>query len=83
MYTEWTKHLETQEEKDRFLSQLQAAQPVMEILCKLLDEKSAALDRSFLSLQQYQLANWPYITAHKNGMASAYEAVKTLVTIKE
>lgn len=84
MYTDiWTKHLETPEEKQRFISALESAQPVLETLCTLLDEKIAALDRSFLSLQQYQETNWPLTAAHKNGMASAYSAIKQLVTIQE
>lgn len=84
MYTDvWTKHLETEEEKKRFISALESAQPVFEVLCQLLDEKTAALDRSFLSLKQYENSNWALVAAHKNGMASAYDAVKQLVTIQE
>lgn len=84
MYTDiWTKHLETEDEKKRFVSALESAQPVLEVLCKLIDEKIEGLDRSFLSLQQYQETNWPLVAAHKNGMASAYSAVKQLATIKE
>lgn len=84
MYTDiWTKHLLTEDEKKRFVAQLESAQPVMEVLCKLLDEKTAALDRSFLSLAQYEHPNWAQVAAHKNGMAAAYDAVKQLVTIQE
>lgn len=84
MYTDiWTKHLETEEERKRFVSALESAQPVMEVLCRLLDERIGALDRSFLSLKQYEETNWPLVAAHKNGMAAAYDAVKQLVTIQE
>lgn len=84
MYTDiWTKHLQTEDEKKRFISALESAQPVLEQLVKLLDEKTAALDRSFLSLKQYEETNWPLLAAHKNGMAAAYDAVKQLVTIQD
>lgn len=84
MYTDiWTKHLQTEDEKQRFVSALESAQPVLEVLSKLIDEKIAALDRSFLSLSQYQETNWPLVAAHKNGMASAYSAIQQLVTIQE
>lgn len=83
MYSIWTKHLNTQEEKDRFIAQLQSASPILETLCNLLDENIQKLDRSFLSLKQYSNSNWAAETAHKNGMAAAYTAVKELVTIKE
>lgn len=83
MYSIWTKHLETQEEKDRFIAHIESAQPVLEVLSSLLSEKMGELDRSFLSLKQYQNPNWMAETAHKNGMASAYNAVRELVTIKD
>lgn len=84
MYTDiWTKHLQSEDERKRFVSALESAQPVMEVLCRLLDEKTAALDRSFLSLAQYDNTNWALVAAHKNGMAAAYDAVKQLVTIQE
>ena len=84
MYTDiWTAHLKTAEEKERFVNQLLSAEPVLEQLSKMIDEKLLVLDRSSLSLKQYENTNWPYQAAHKNGMASAYEAVKSLLTIKE
>jgi hypothetical protein len=84
MYTDiWTKHLQTEDEKKRFISALESAEPVLEVLQKLIDEKIGDLDRSFLSLKQYQETNWPLVAAHKNGMASAFSAVKQLVTIQD
>jgi hypothetical protein len=79
----WTAHLKTPEEKERFVNQLYSAKPVLDVLVRMIDEKVEALDKSLLSLKQYDDQNWPFRTAHKNGMASAYDAVKQLATIKD
>ena len=84
MFTDiWTKHLQTEDEKKRFISALESAEPVLEVLKSLIDEKIGAMDRSFLSLKQYEEPNWPLTAAHKNGMAAAFDAVKQLVTIQD
>lgn len=83
MHTVWTKNLADNDEKQRFENSLQGSETVLNRLKELLDEKIAEIDRSNLTLRQYQSPNWAFETAHKNGMISAYNAVKDLVTIKD
>lgn len=83
MHTIWTKNLEDSLQRQQFATSYEGSKLVLDKLGELLDEKIAEIDRSNLTLKQYQSPNWAYETAHKNGMASAYQAVKDLVTIKD
>lgn len=83
MHTVWTKNLEDTNEKLQFESSYHGSEVVLKRLIELLDEMSDKIDRSSLTLTQYQNPNWAFETAHKNGMEAAYQAVKNLVTIKD
>ena len=83
MHTMWTSHLKDPIEKEQFDASYHSSETVLNRLVELLDSKIAEIDRSNLTLKQYQNPNWACETAHKNGMLSAYQAVKDLVTIKD
>lgn len=83
MQTIWTKNLTDQDEKQRFENTLAGSETVLNRLTELLDEMIGKIDRNNLTVTQYQNPNWGYETAHKNGMVAAYNAVKTLITIKD
>lgn len=81
MYLDWTKHLDDPEEKKRFEAQIESASPVLDRLKDLITEKIGEIDRSMNTMKQYDHPNWNVITAHKNGMAASYNAVRELVTV--
>lgn len=83
MYPQWTKHLEDPIEKEQFVNSFNGSETVLKRLDGLLDEMIAKIDRSNLTMSQYQNPNWGFETAHKNGMVAAYKAVKELVAIKD
>lgn len=83
MHTVWTSHLKDPIEKEQFEASYHSSERVLKRLNELLEDKLAEIERSSEGLKQYQTPNWGYETAHKNGMASAYKAVKELVTIKD
>lgn len=83
MHTVWTNNLKDPIEKERFEASYNSSETVLNRLVELLDDMIKSLERSSEGLKQYQSPNWAAETAHKNGMASAYKAVKELVTIKD
>ena len=83
MHIEWTNHLKDPIEKQQFEASYHGSETVLNRLVELIDDKLGAIDRSAEGLKQYQHPNWAVETAHKNGMVSAYKAVKELVTIKD
>lgn len=83
MITAWTKHLKTDEEKDRFRNKVNSAKVVLQRLIELLDEEEDSLDRSELSQMAYDNANWPYLQAHKNGYRQALSIVKKIITLDQ
>lgn len=83
MHTVWTNNLKDPIEKEQFEASYHGSETVLNRLAELIDDMLDGLERSTEGLKQYQSPNWAQETAHKNGMASAYKAVKELVTIKD
>lgn len=83
MYTEWTKHLKTPEEKAQFVDSLIGSKRVLDRLSQLLEEHEQTLERSETSLTAYDLPNWDYRQAHKNGYRAHLNAVKKLINLDQ
>lgn len=83
MLTIWTQHLKDPIEKEQFEASYHASETVLKRQIELVDAKIAEIERSYDGLKQYQSPNWAAETAHKNGMISAYKAVKDLLTIRD
>jgi len=83
LHIEWTKHLSDPVEKQQFEASYHGSKTVLDRQIQLIDEKIAAIDRSFEGMKQYQSPNWALETAHKNGLLSAYNSMKLLLTIKD
>lgn len=80
MYSIWTQHLETAEDKARFLGAVEGAQPVLEVLAELIYRKQTELERSEKSLKSYDNPNWSHKQAHLNGYDSACDAIINILT---
>lgn len=76
----WTAHLQTDDEKQRFINQLQGAREILERLTQLIEEKERDLGSSERTIKVYENPNWAFLQAHKNGYASAMKIIKQLLT---
>ena len=83
MITAWTKHLKTDEEKDKFTKSLKAARHVLDRLHALLDEEKAGLETAEISPKIYETPNWDYKQAHTNGFKAALKMVSKLITFDQ
>lgn len=77
----WTSHLDTPEEKQRFINQLHGSKEVLDRLLQLISMQEATLGQSERSIKAYESPSWPFLQAHRNGYSSAMNAIKTLLTL--
>lgn len=80
MYTVWTNHLTTQEEKDLFKNQVYGAREVLHRLSTLINQEKLGVEIAELSTKIYDSPNWDYKVAHGNGFKSAINFVDKLIT---
>src|SRR5215831_13560135 len=81
MYVQWTKHLQDPVEKENFTAQIKNASTVLRRLKDLLDDKEKEIDDSETSFTAYNVPNWDYIQAHKNGYRSCLRHLRELVDL--
>lgn len=83
MYSRWTQHLKTEEEKESFKKEIYSARTVLERLLDLLNEDEALLDRSEMDQRIYDIPNWDYRQAHKNGVRQQMHATRLLINLDQ
>lgn len=83
MYTEWTKHLKTPEEKEKWAKTVFASKEVLDYLNKLLEEKEKYLDRSEMDIAVYDTPSWAYRQAHKNGNRESLHYLRKLINLDQ
>lgn len=81
MISAWTKHIKDEEDKKKFQNSIIGARHVLGRLEELLNEEETASDRSETDIKGYDLPNWEYRQAHRNGYRSAIKIVKTLINL--
>ena len=79
MKTDWTKNLRSDDERIKFENSLRSAKTVLDRLTDILNEYEKSLDRSETSVEIYDLPNWDYRQAHKNGYRACLNRIKELV----
>lgn len=79
----WTKHLKTEEEKEKFKKVILSSKEVLKVLDSLLKEQEESLDRNETSLSAYDTPNWDYRQAHKNGYRSCISIVRKLINLDQ
>jgi hypothetical protein len=79
----WTKHLKTEEEKDKFTKSLKASRYILDRLQALLDEEKAGLESAEISPKIYETPNWDYKQAHTNGFKAALKMVSKLIILDQ
>ena len=83
MYSRWTQHLSTEEEKENFRREVRSAKSVLDRLNKMVEEDLEALERSEMNPKAYEQASWPYHQAHKNGIKQYAVQMKTLTNLDQ
>lgn len=72
----WTKGL-SEEEKEKRQEELKRAQPILDVLYKVLERKE--LDTLRATRPDYIDAGWPYRAADINGYLRAVQEIKTIL----
>lgn len=83
MITAWTKHLQTEEDKQKLEKSIRSARHVLDRLKEILGEMEEELNASELSPKNYDSPNWDYKQAHVNGQKSTLRAIKKLITLDQ
>jgi hypothetical protein len=81
MITKWFSNLASEDEKDNFVGAVVGSKPVLDRLLDILKEEEDRLDRSEMDPRVYDLANWEYRQAHKNGFRSCLNLVYKIINI--
>lgn len=81
MYLDWTKHLSDQKEREQFKREVEGARRVLDRLAYILKEYEVSLNRSETDLTTYELPNWDYRQAHKNGYRACLSRILELITL--
>ena len=83
MYTKWTQHIQDPEDKVHFENKILGSTSVLERLSQILTEEQNLLDRSEMDIKTFDLPNWEYKQAYKNGYRAALEVVKKLINLDQ
>ncbi len=75
----WTKHLREDKEKEDFALSLARAEEVLKRLSSIIKEEEYALDRSETDIKVFDMPNWAYKQAFKNGQRATLNLIKKLV----
>lgn len=83
MYSRWTQNLKNEDAKERFKSTVLSAKPALERLLEIIDEDELALNRSEADTKSFDLPNWDYRQAFKNGQRNVYSAIKKYIDLDQ
>ena len=83
MYSRWTSHLQTDEEKESFKKEIYSAKNVLERLTNMINEDEDLLDRSEADQRIYDVPNWDYRQAHKNGNRQYMRTIRLLTDLDQ
>lgn len=83
MYTRWTQNLKTDDEKEKFKQKVYQAKEVLDRLKEMIEEDELSMDRSEIHPKVYEVPNWDYLQAHKNGTRQYMYQMKTLINLDQ
>lgn len=83
MYSKWTSHLDSEDEKQDFRLYVISSKDVLARQKQILDEEELALDRSEISVEQFDSPNWGERQAYKNGYRAALFHLKKLIDLDQ
>ena len=83
MISAWTKHLKSEEEKEKFKNSVLGSKVVLERLQNILKEIETEQDQIERSPKLYDMPNWDYRQAHLNGFKDCLLKVKFLINLDQ
>lgn len=83
MYTKWYSHIKDPELQENFRNQVLSAKPVLERLAALLKIELDGLDRSETDIKSFDLPNWQYRQAYKNGARAEINMMTKLIDLNQ
>jgi acetyl-CoA carboxylase alpha subunit len=83
MYTRWTSHLKTEQEKENFKNEVLSAKSVLERLTQMIDEDVNQLEKSENDQRVYSIPNWSHLQAHKNGNRQSYATIRQMIDLDQ
>lgn len=81
MYTAWTKHCKTPEEKKKFEEGVRSSKTTLDHLIVILDEMEVDLNQAETNPKTYEIPNWDYRQAHNNGYRQCLNHLKRLINL--
>ena len=79
----WTKHLETENERELFEKMLRGSGKTLRRLKEIIEEYEKGIERSQISVKSFDENNWALKQAFRNGESNADKRIKDLVTFIE
>lgn len=83
MISAWTKHLKTEEDKERFRNSVLGSKTVLTRLQDILNEMKEDADSSELNTKIYDIPNWDYRQADTNGFKRCLRLVNKIITLDQ
>ncbi len=80
---EWTKHLKTEAEKDKFAALVVNNRTLLGRLLEILDEKIETIERAEEAKETYQNPAYASWQAHQNGRRASLKDVRRLLEFLE
>jgi hypothetical protein len=83
MYTAWTQNLSDPSDKERFEKRVQGSKTVLNRLRELMEADEKAINTAELDVKTYEVSNWAYLQAHRNGIKTCLAKYKRLLTLDQ
>ena len=83
MYSKWTSHLASAEDKEKFQNHIKGSRDVLDRLIEILDEKEKEYTNMELSISIYDQSNWAERQAHMNGYRSCSQSIRKLIDLDQ
>lgn len=83
MFSVWTKHTKTEQEKTDYARSLQNSGWILRDLSKILKDMEEDLDRAETNPKNYEVPNWAYRQAHNNGYRQALNIVNKIINLDQ
>lgn len=70
LYRDWTSHIENEQDKKDFTNEVYRARRVLARLKSMLDIREYTVDKSELTVKDFDVPNWAEKQAFRNGVRS-------------
>jgi hypothetical protein len=81
LYRDWTSHIENEQDKKDFSNDVYRASRVLSRLSAMLNLREAAVEKSELTVKDFEDPNWAYKQAFRNGVRSGLSIAKNYIDL--